>query len=127
MKTQRNALSKICILIRIFYAIPLRHPELDSGSVPSFNANIYRCRNKFGMTGLQHIVVLLANQYKAMEGDLATCRFDCKSAILKKIHGGIFLGKHGRDWSHAVGGHWTERPQGSEGSGWSESGMAESP
>jgi len=36
------------------------------------------------MTGLQHIVVLLANQYKAMEGDLATCRFDCKSAILKK-------------------------------------------
>ena len=40
---------------------------------------------------------------------------------------GFFLGKHGRDWSHAVGGHWTERPQGSEGSGWSESGMAESP
>ena len=114
-------------MIRIFYVIPLRHPEFGSGSVPTFNANIYRCRNQFGMTGLQHIVVLLANQYKAMEGDLATCRFDCKSAILKKIHGGIFLGKHGRDWSHAVGGHWTERPQGSEGSGWSESGMAESP
>ena len=32
-----------------------------------------------------------------------------------------------RDWSHAVGGHWTERPIGSEGSGWSDSGMAESP
>jgi len=29
-----------------------------------------------------------------------------------------------RDWSHATGGHWTER---SEGSGWSDSGMAESP
>ena len=27
------------------------------------------------------------------------------------------------DWSHAEGGHWTEQ---SEGSGWSESGMAES-
>ena len=32
-----------------------------------------------------------------------------------------------RDWSHAVGGHWTERPIGSEGSGWSDSGMAQSP
>ena len=32
-----------------------------------------------------------------------------------------------RDWSHAVSGHWTERPIGSEGSGWSDSGMAQSP
>ena len=106
------------LMTHFFYAIPLRHHT---------SANIHRCRNQFGMTGLQHIVVLLANQYKAMEGDLATCRFDCKSAILKKSMEGFFLGKHGRDWSHAVGGHWTERPQGSEGSGWSESGMAESP
>ena len=36
-----------------------------------------------------------------------------ESGILKSVS----------DWSHAEGGHWTER---SEGSGWSESGMAES-
>lgn len=27
-----------------------------------------------------------------------------------------------KDWSHAAGGHWTERAIGSEGSGWSDSG-----
>ncbi|MBQ7539248.1 MAG: hypothetical protein IJT42_09810, partial [Treponema sp.] len=43
---------------------------------------------------------------------------------------GIFLScglSCARAWSCAGGGHWTERPPGSEGSGWSASGIAERP
>jgi len=40
------------LMTHFFNALPLRHPELDSGSVPIFNANIHGYRIKFGMTGL---------------------------------------------------------------------------
>ena len=41
---------------------------------------------------------VLAKQYRAMEGGFAHAESRSDSAILRKIHGGIFLRRPTRDW-----------------------------
>ena len=47
---------------------------------------------------LSEFFFLLAKQYRAMEGGFAHAESRSDSAILRKIHGGIFRRRPTRDW-----------------------------